>query len=100
MLRYYLICALAIPTALSIISFIIMAILGYFIPGCYVADTGGYGCGVIGNAIGSGAMLGFVWAMLGIIGLIPAIIIQVVALLITNLSVKKSTETKKSKDKQ
>jgi len=77
-----------------------MAILGYFIPGCYVADTGGYGCGFIGNAIGSSAMLGFVWAMLGIIGLMPVIIIQAVILLITDSSVKESVETKKSKDKQ
>lgn len=99
MLRYYLIFALAIPTALSIISFIIMAILGYFIPGCHVADTGGYGCGFIGNVIGSSAMLGFVWAMLGIIGLMPVIIIQAVISQITDSSIKKSEEIKTSKDK-
>lgn len=100
MLRFYLIVALAIPAAISIISFVIVGILGYFIPGCQVVDTGGYGCGVIGNAIGSAAMLGFVWAMLGVIGLMPVIIIWVVVSLITKSSVKKSTEAKKSKDEQ
>lgn len=100
MLRYYLIFALAIPTAISIISFIIVEIFDYFIPGCHVADTGGYGCGVIGNFMGSSAMFGFVWAMLGIIGLMPVIIIQAVISLITDSSIKKSAETKTSKDKQ
>lgn len=98
MLRFYLIVALAIPTVISIISFGIVGILGYFIPGCYVADTGGYGCGVIGNVIGSAAMFGFMWAMLGIIGLMPVIIVWVVVS--TKSSVKKSTEAKKSKDGQ